>query len=64
MQIKAKRIDDTKNSDMVILSDMTGSLFAITHIDLFWEGHQKSPISISLESGEEVTLNVTLAEVD
>ena len=62
MQIKATRIDGEKNADMVTLSDMNGLAFAITHSDLFWVKHNKSPINDALARGEEVTLNVELAE--
>ena len=62
VKIRAKQVDDVKNRDMITLSDMRGLQFAIVHADLFWQKSEKSDIIILLERGEEVTLELSIAE--
>ena len=66
MQIKAKRIDGTKNHDRILLTDSRGYAIAVVHIDVFHEtgcpDYSNGPIYDLLNRGEEVTLNVELAE--
>ena len=63
VQLKAKRVDDGTNSDMVLVFDMRGCVQAIVHVDCFWEGAMgKGEIHEELQAGEELILNVTIGK--
>ena len=71
LTIKAKGIDDGKNSDMIVLSNLDDIVLALTHVDLFFdddlgfeENMGNDGIYGRLHRNEEVTLSVAIAAGD
>lgn len=62
MQLKAKR--HAVSRDMVELYDSKGDLYAVSHMDLFWEPKVPASRAIcdALEAGQTLTLNITVEE--
>ena len=62
LQLNARRVDDGKNSDMVLLSDIQGTVYALLHMDTFWlRAGNHGPVWDALHAGDDVTLNIELA---
>ena len=60
--IKLERLDDNKNSDMILLTDARGYAHAIVHIDCFFGGAEKDDLYLWLAAGEAVTCELIIKE--
>ena len=66
LKIRARRLGDTINADMILLSDTGGMGFALVRREVFWEtgrpDYSNGEIFDALSDGREVTLELSIAE--